>query len=587
VNNITHDGVTIIWETTQPEVGKVAYGAKGDFSQEAAAAEEAQIHRVRISGLEPEAVYNYRVSAGGETRESSFKTGPAEPRPITFVLIGDSRRWDTRWEETKMQEHAAQWNPEFYLTMGDLVVNGHMKDLWPEHFARFDGLIDNMWMVTARGNHEGSQMFDPANDWFAKYHELPGDGEPYAVFTWGNTHFVLVSFEATFKAHEFLDEHLATVDSQYTIVAHHFPVYCTGYYSPDDNRKEVNLSSPGWPQLAASIDKHAVDLDISGHTHIYERMYPIKDKRRNDREGTTYVVNGGDIGSQFPEKWTAVADDEATQDKPTYTVFHMGEDRIWFRTFVWSKEKEAISEIDYAVLWKDEAVPQEAMARLEGATGDELISTIKDLGAMIYHPAAEKLVAYLDHEDIAVAQAAATAIRGIGIAEVSPVIVDHLGHEDPVVRRELVRAIEIAMDPAIAPKVAEMVKNPETELRSRIALTGALEFHAPPSLTVAVAVDLLQNAETPQPLRERAVYALSRVASKEDLAKLGELFREEASEYVTIRLAWAFNKITGRQQSLHDKAPIARSEPGPARDEFIGKWMEWHEKKEQGVAYAS
>ena len=52
-------------------------------------------------------------------------------------------------------------------------------------------------MVTARGNHEGSQMRDVENDWFAKYHELPGEGEPFAAFDWGNTHFVLISYEST------------------------------------------------------------------------------------------------------------------------------------------------------------------------------------------------------------------------------------------------------------------------------------------------------------------------------------------------------------------------------------------------------
>src|SRR5690606_30932362 len=109
----------------------------------------------------------------------------------------------------------------------------------------------------------------------------------------------------------------------------------------------------------------------------------------------------------------------------------------------------------------------------------------------IYHPAAEKLVPYLDAEDTAVAEAAATAIRAIGIPEVSPQIVGDLDHENPKIRHELARALEIAMDPAVSPKVAELVRNPETDLKTRVVLTGALEFHAPQELTVSVMTGLL------------------------------------------------------------------------------------------------
>lgn len=584
LNNITQDGVTIIWETREPADSTVAYGQEGTTGQTATGTTDAnKIHRVRITGLQPETVYSYRVQAGDETVESMFKTAPGTERPITFAVLGDSRRWGDSWEKSQMAEHLLRWNPEFIINNGDLVVNGHDKALWPEHFKRFESLAQRMWLVTARGNHEGSQIFDPDNDWFAKYHELPGAGEPYAAFDWGNTHFVLVSYEQTPGAVKFLDGHMPGVDRKYRVVAQHFPVYCTGYFSPDDNRKE--FGDRQMKPLADALSRHNVDLDIAGHTHIYERMFALRDGKRSDREGCTYIVNGGDIGGNFPEAFTAVSDDPETMEQPTYTIVHMGDDRIWFRTFVWSTKVNQIVEIDYRVIWRDESVPQAEFAMLNAAAGQDLVKVVEELGAMMYQPTAEPLLGLLDTDDAAVRMAAAKAIRSIGNADVSPQLVDRLVDMDTAVRQELARAIEIAADPALAPKIATNALNAALQPKVRIALLGALQFHAPADLAVETCVKVLGDASTPEGVRQRAAYVLGRVATVENVPVLLELFDKEASQYVTRRLAFTLNNVCGKRQPVDEKSAIGKSKPGQ-RDEFIQKWMKELEK-DQGTLPAA
>ncbi len=578
LNNITPDGCTLIWEAAEPQQGVVEYGLDANYGMTAEADEALKINRVRMTGLKPETEYFYKVTCGDDVLESTFITAPGESRPITFIMIGDSRRWGTRWEETDMATHAEQWDPEFYITQGDLVPNGHVYDQWPEHFNRFKTINHRYWMATARGNHEGSQIFDPENDWFAQYHELPGDGEPYAAFTWGNTTFVLISFEQTAASPKWLKENVPTFDSQYTILAHHFPVYCTGYYSPADQRKELAQST--MRPLAMTIDQLDIDLDLAGHTHIYERLYPLKDGKRNDREGTTFITNGGDIGGNFPEYFTAQGDDKKTMDQPTYTVFHMGEDRIWFRTFAWHRQHEEIAQIDYGVIWKDEAVPQAVFAKLDGAEGEELLAVIEDLGAMAYAPAAKALLPYMESGDAAVRQTAMKAIRRISNVDESASLLPFLQDEDLLVRREAARSLEIAMDPVLTPKVIAEATNKEQDEQTRISLIGALQFHAPAEAATDVLVDLLDTADrAPVPVRERAAYALARTAGEADIERIAAMFREEQWPYVTLRLGFALNELTGRRQSLDDKAPIGRSKPGDERDEFIERWIEWYEKQ--------
>lgn len=579
LNNITPDGCTLIWEAEEAHAGTVEYGLDTSYGMSVDAEEALKINRVRMTDLKPETEYFYRVSCGDDVLESSFTTAPAEQRPITFVMIGDPRRWGERWEETDMEAHAAQWDPEFYLTQGDLVPNGHVYDQWPEHFERFGGISHKLWLATARGNHEGSQIFDPENDWFAQYHELPGDGEPFAKFSWGNTTIVLISFEQTAASPKWLNEHVPNFDTQYTILAHHFPTYCTGYYSPVDQRKELAQST--MRPLAHAIDTLDIDLDLAGHTHIYERLYPLKDGKRNDREGTTFITNGGDIGGNFPEYFTAQGDDEKTMDQPTYTVFHMGEDQIWFRTFAWHRQNEEITQIDYNIIWKDEAVPQAVFAKLDGAEGDELLSVIEDLGALVYAPAAEALLPYLEDDDANLRQTTMRAIRRISNVDQSEALLPFLHDDDVMVRREAARALEIAMDPALTPKVIAEAKDPAQDDATRISLIGALQFHAPEDAVTEATIEIL-NADdrAPNEVRERASYALARTATEADIDRIAAMFREEAWPYVTLRLGFALNALTGRRQSLDDKAPIGRSKPGEERDQFIETWKDWYERQQ-------
>ena len=577
VNNVAPDGVTFCWETHQPEIGSVAYGRDGDLSATVPEEAAVKIHRVRITGLEADTVYRYRIASGADVQERSFKTAPGTRRPVTFVVLGDSRRWGTNWAESKMAEHAKQWDAEFYLNVGDLVGSGHVYEQWPEHFTRFADITDHLWMLTARGNHEGSMKYDVEKDWFGKYHDLPG-GEPYAAFDWGNTHFVIVSFEQTPGLTKFLDKHMPSVDNKYTVVAQHFPIYCTGYASADDSRKELGQGPTRF--IAAALDRHNVTMNIAGHTHIYERLHRIRGGKRDDAKGTQYLVNGGDIGGNYPDWFTALGDDRRTMEQPTYTVVHMGDDRIWFRTFCWGLAEKAVIEIDYKLLWQDEAIPKAELAKLDGASGGALVAAIDELAAMGYAPAADKLLALLDSSEAAVPRSAAKALREIGSAGISAALVQHLADADLAVRRTLARALEIAMDPGAANAVADAALDTAQDEQTRVNLIGALQFHAPPALATKTMVALIEAADTPAPVRERAAYALSRTARVEDVETLAAMFKKEPAGYVMTRVAMALNEICGRRQSLSDRGPLGRSKPGEERQKFIDKWMRQLEKKE-------
>ncbi len=575
VQNLSQTGVTLIWETETSGVGSIQYGAKDAELDKSVREEDAvTLHRLRIEGLEAETAYTYRVEAGDDAQQATFITAPDTEREIVFIVVGDSRRWGTLWHDTGMDEHVTQWNAELFLTMGDLVVDGHQYEQWPEHFERFEELTQSKWFVTARGNHEGSLVRDTENDWFAKYHELPG-GEPYVSFDWGNTHFVLISYESTGRekdwssSAEWLDGHLDSVDKPYTVVAHHFPVYCTGYASTDLSRKEPGELAVDFRNV---LDKHNVTLDASGHTHIYERHYPLRANKRDDRNGTWYVVNGGDINGNYPDWWTAVGDDNTTMSKPTYTVYLAKDDRIISRTFAWSKVEERIVQIDYFVIWQDESIPRGVLNGLTGKEGAELVEAIETLGAMLYAPAAEALLPYIGHDDAPVRYAAAKSISLIANESIADEVFALLDHPDARIAAYMARALEAATPEKLVDEVANLAVDDDVPTGVRFHLVGALQFHAPPERCTKAMLSILGDRKTDPKLRRRAVYALGQTATKSDVKGLTKLVKNEENRYVTLTLGYTLNDLTRNRVSLRSNGEYARSKPGERRD-FIKKWL--------------
>ncbi|MCX5757079.1 MAG: metallophosphoesterase [Candidatus Hydrogenedentes bacterium] len=565
VQNVTKDGATIIWETKDEMPGEVAFGVDGQFAQKASEAQPATIHRVRLSGLQPDTTYAYRIKAGTEEKTASFKTAPASERPIVFAFIGDSRRWDQRWQETHMTESLLGHGIEFLVDNGDLVLNGHDKSLWPEHFERFAGLMEKLMVISGRGNHEGARTLDTGNDWFAKYHELPGKGEPFSVFDWGNTHFVLVSMDAVAGSAEELDADLGANKHKYTVVLFHQPVYCAGYLLPDNSRYENGKSLAN---IARVLEKHGVPLVLAGHTHIYERVLPLRDDHRDDRNGTAYIVQGGDINANYPDWWTAFSDDKETMDMPTYTVVACNEDGIDLSTFVWGKQEKKIIEADHVILRADERKAAELLASLPGLSGDALLKAIETLGAMLHQPAAKALLSYLDKPETQLA--AARALRSISDAGVAESLLPYLAKAEPAARRELARAIEIAMPDSMAKPIAKIAKDASQDEIVRVKLIGALQIHAPGVARETSAEILKQNA--PMEVRQRAAYALSRTATKDDVRMMAKLFDKEPDRFAMLSLAYGLNTLTGKKVSIDSKQPIGKSEPGK-RGEYVKKWL--------------
>jgi hypothetical protein len=241
------------------------------------------------------------------------------------------------------------------------------------------------------------------------------------------------------------------------------------------------------------------------------------------------------------------------------------------RTFAWSPEQSAFAKIDRDIVWKDEAVPAALLASLPQQQGEARLEAVEQLGAMLYAPAADTLAAYVKESEPALRQAAAKALAMIGNEQTAEALFPYLGDADPEVRWCAARAQEVAMPDRFAKHIAEAALSPANDEQVRVKLVGALQEHANPALAKKTVLAILKS-DAPAEVRQRAAYALTRVAEKKDARTLARLFNDEKDAYVTIRLAFTLNQLTGVQQPIEGRSPLPQSEPGK-RKEFVDKWL--------------
>lgn len=300
----TQTSMTILWETQEAATSLVEYGealpqaSAPNLSRSVSLDGLRQMHEVELPGLRPETNYFWRVAsqtAAGVRYVSpvyTFKTAVKDSTAFMFALIGDTQRNDdTPWAWSVISKQIWRTRPSFVVLAGDLVDWGPRKEDWTEHF--FPGghpLMARVPLFSVLGNHEGDA------DYYYQYMANPRP-EYYYAFTYGNAEFFMIDSNRDLsegsEQYNWLDQALAKSKAVWKIVVHHHPPYSSD--SDDHGNTYTGLSSLGTAarNLVPLFDKYHVDFDLFGHTHLYERSWPLTNDRINEQGGTIYINSGG------------------------------------------------------------------------------------------------------------------------------------------------------------------------------------------------------------------------------------------------------------------------------------------------------
>jgi phosphodiesterase/alkaline phosphatase D-like protein len=297
----TRTGMTVMWETELPCTAELEYGTTFPPQQVVKVEKADTMGEVVLSRLEPKTQYVYRVTvtdAAGKKLEGKplmFFTACDPSDAFSFTVIGDTQRnpavtgkiaklmWDRR--------------PNFVVHCGDVVDDGAAKGQWTgDLFKPCNELFGRVPVYPCIGNHEKNHAH------YYKYFSLPNP-EYYYSFKYGNAEFFVLDTNGlrdltpNGEQYKWLEKGLAASDAKWKFCYHHHPAY-----SSDADDYGNTAKGPGTlgdrrvQQLLPLYEKHNVDVVFNGHIHLYERTWPVRGGKVDQKAGIIHITSGGGGG---------------------------------------------------------------------------------------------------------------------------------------------------------------------------------------------------------------------------------------------------------------------------------------------------
>jgi predicted phosphodiesterase len=241
------------------------------------------LYQAALNQLKPGLKYYYQIQQSEvKTKISRFYCAPPPDAAIELVAIGDSRTGHET--HRKISDLILDIDPDLVISMGDLVGTGGNFDEWGPHFFEPAAkVIDHIPLISTVGDHD-TQADDGQN---FQYYLRPANSPAHFWFSfdYGPAHFVSLDYRGE-KDPEMMDwfkKDMTASDARWKIVYLHRPSYNLGGH-------RTNWGADHWPAL---YRKYKVDIVFAGHSHMYERFYPMRPEHEPAAWPVTYITTGG------------------------------------------------------------------------------------------------------------------------------------------------------------------------------------------------------------------------------------------------------------------------------------------------------
>ena len=191
---------------------------------------------------------------------------PTEQKSVRFAVIGDSGTGEsTQFQVGQQMENCRlKTKFDFVLMLGDNIYGGKSQNDFTQKFELpYKPLLDaGVKFYASLGNHDNpnERLYKPFNMGGARY---------YTIKKGNVTFFALDSSYMDRQQLDWLELQLKTSDSPWKICYFHHPLYSDGkYHGPDLDLRAV---------LTPLFEKYGVNVVLSGHEHVYERIKPVND----------------------------------------------------------------------------------------------------------------------------------------------------------------------------------------------------------------------------------------------------------------------------------------------------------------------
>lgn len=339
----TKTSMYVLWETRELASTLVTFGearanvTRAVLDRSAPLPGNRQMHEVLLDGLKPETNYFWQASSvttAGDTIRSAvytFKTAVNDSSAYMFALFGDTQRNSrTPWAWEKIADLVWEDRPNFAVLAGDLVDQGLDKNDWLENFfPKGRPLLSRVPIYPVLGNHEQDASY------YYQYIVAPHP-EYYYTFTYGNAQFFMIDTNRDVsegsEQYDWLEWELAKSKATWKIAVHHHPPYSSDSDDHGDTYQSLSTLGTDARNLVPLYERYGLDFCLFGHTHLYERSWPIKDNQINKKKGVVYINSGGAGGGLeafAPTRNWFTAELQSVHHYCTFAIF---EDNVMFKS---------------------------------------------------------------------------------------------------------------------------------------------------------------------------------------------------------------------------------------------------------------
>lgn len=302
------EAITVRWRTSQPCLGKVLVGTTvGNYSVASAAEDCPQTdHELRVTGLQPDTKYFYRIATtGGAVFQGNasnfFTTLPPDStkRKLRFSVFGDCGFPDTNlgYQDDAYAEYQSflQKNnieaPDGWLLLGDnAYYYGTDAEYSSNFFNVYGSILKNHKLYPAPGNHDYTSSIYNQKDHNVAYFSnfsLPQNAElggvasknpAYYSFNVGDVHFLALDsygveqgdtrlYDTLGPQAQWVKADLDANTKKWVVAYFHHPPYTMGSHNSDTEEEHIKIRN----NFTRILERYNVDLVLAGHSHDYER----------------------------------------------------------------------------------------------------------------------------------------------------------------------------------------------------------------------------------------------------------------------------------------------------------------------------
>ena len=278
LQNGTQTAITVKWETDTSATSRVEWGTSLSFGRSVSSTTLVTRHRLRMTGLEPETYYHYRVLSGDAVSSPArFMTDPFRNTPFRCVVYGDNR--DPLTMHSAVIASMLLDKPTMVAHVGDVCYDGSEVWRWKkEFFDHAKPMLRQAPFYVAIGNHDYTAG---GYTHFAEYFETPSpiSRGTYFAISYGNSRFIFLdsnwftATQMTWLRNELQSEDYRAATWRFVIL--HHPPYSNAL-SGGESWQRTNL--------VPLLEQNGVDIIFGGHAHVYER---------GEKNGVLHVVTAG------------------------------------------------------------------------------------------------------------------------------------------------------------------------------------------------------------------------------------------------------------------------------------------------------